>query len=248
MVKKSLIKGQFTNLSRLGKVTWDDDLFPLGKVKEGRLNITRLDRQGKKTLPELRKGSSYSCHCDSLKGPPDRGSIPESRVRSPLLMLPGRKKPGCLKKKKKKIPRFLPSNHLSTSPFHWEHPGARRRGRPSWYTEMSSPRTERREKMEKRFDDKSYSLLTVAISWNLLYLSMIRSISHCISHCILFLCFIVLCFFDCLPVCIPIWYHFFRLISHYHHELLKHEMQTFLKGFLKYFKFVIWASLERNSL
>ena len=108
MVKKSLIKGQFTNLSRLGKVTWDDDLFPLGKVKEGRLNITRLDRQGKKTLPELRKGSSYSCHCDSLKGPPDSGSIPESRVRSPLLMLPGRKKPGCLKKKKKKSPDFFP--------------------------------------------------------------------------------------------------------------------------------------------
>ena len=107
MVKKSLIKGQFTNLSRLGKVTWDNDLFPLGKVKEGRLNITRLDRQGKKMLPELREGSSYSCHCDSLKGPPDRGSIPESRVRPPLLMLPGRKKPGCLKKKK--IPRLLSS-------------------------------------------------------------------------------------------------------------------------------------------
>lgn len=94
MVKKSLIKGQFTNLSRLGKVTWDDDLFPLGKVIEERLNISRLDRQGK-NLPELRECSSYSCHCDCLKGSPDRGSILESRVTSPLPTQPGRRKPRC---------------------------------------------------------------------------------------------------------------------------------------------------------
>ena len=35
------------------------------------------------------------------------------------------------------------------------------------------------------------------------YLSMIRSI----------LLYLILCFFDCLPVCLPIWYHFFRFSS-----------------------------------
>lgn len=57
MIKKSLIKGQFTNMSSLGKVTWDDDLSPMRKVTEGSRSITRLERQGKEKLLELREGS-----------------------------------------------------------------------------------------------------------------------------------------------------------------------------------------------
>lgn len=57
MIKKSLIKGQFTNMSKLGKVTWDDDLSPWRKVTEGSRSITRLERQGKEKLLELREGS-----------------------------------------------------------------------------------------------------------------------------------------------------------------------------------------------
>lgn len=57
MIKKSLIKGQFTNMSKLGKVTWDDDLSPRRKVTEGSRSVTRLERQGKEKLLELREGS-----------------------------------------------------------------------------------------------------------------------------------------------------------------------------------------------
>lgn len=57
MIKKSLIKGQFTNMSRWGKVTWNDDLSPRRKVTEGSRSITRLETQGKEKLLELREGS-----------------------------------------------------------------------------------------------------------------------------------------------------------------------------------------------
>lgn len=68
---------------------------------------------------------------------------------------------------KKKIPRLFSSFHPITCqclPFTEGIQEPEGEGD----TEMSSPRSERREKMEVRFDDKSYSLLTVAISWNLL--------------------------------------------------------------------------------
>lgn len=74
MTAKSLVKGHFTNMSQLGKVTWDSDSHSLRKVIEGNLNITKLGRLGKEKLPELIEGSGSgcSCHCGCRKMPPER--------------------------------------------------------------------------------------------------------------------------------------------------------------------------------